>query len=204
MIRRWWPFLLLAGTGWLVGPASATTPPELQPGLTYLPLAELAQTPPAAAWVLDARQAGDVAATHPSAWERLTARAHPGIVLLDVTSPAWLHDWLAGRSALILTLAAAGTYGPVDLEVATPAQDDALARQALAAATDFSTALGRMADKRRRDQTTLNGSRSPPTPVTAEIAGGDATEEPEDRGPPDLVLQRAVQVFAGLRALGLW
>jgi predicted small lipoprotein YifL len=193
--------LLVSGSPLLRGAPTG----ELHPGLNYVTLAELAQAEPNAAWVLDARQAAAVPAPPAAATETLRHPTHPLLVLLDANSPAWLRDLLAEPSPRRLTLAAAGTAGPVDIPVATTAEADAAAHQTLVEQRDFDAALGRGTAKRRRDQATLNGRGSPPT--LAPVAPGSDALAPDHESsapPPDLVLQQAVQIHAGLKALGRW
>jgi len=182
---------------------------ELVPGLRYVPLAEVGSAAPTTAWVLDARQAAAVPLPASAVADTLRQPAHPLLVLLDATSPVWLRALLEEPSPLRLTLATADIDGPVDIPVATNRQADAEARLALGERANFDAALARMGTKRRRDQAMLNGrappatSPAPPAPASPAETPAEATSDQEP-SPPDLVLQRAVQVHAGLKALGRW
>lgn len=197
---------LVGGVTTLLGGEDAR---ELHPGLRYVPLAEVSTAAPTTAWVLDARQAATAPPPAAAVTDLLRHPAQPLLVLLDATSPAWLLTLLAEPSPLRLTLASADTGGPVDIPVATTPAADAKARLALGERADFDAALGRLAAKHRRDQATLNGRHNPvhstASSAPAALAEPTAGETPDrELVPPDLVLQRAVQVHAGLKALGRW
>lgn len=201
-MRRLIPFLTLAvAVTWAAAP-----PRELLPDLTYVPLAALAtaQLPADRARVIDARVTTTAkSAAELTAW--LTDPTASTLVLLDDQPPAWLTAVLITRPKRLLTLAARDYASPLaDITVATSRAADQAAHDALAdPASGLDVLLSRNAPKRRFDEVALVEARSgndptrrpsPPTPETT-----SATSPPTD-----LVLQRAVQIYQGLRALGRW
>lgn len=205
-----------------LGAGQAFAARSLLPGLDYVTLAESAQLEASDhAIVIDARYP---AAVEPpadaEAWLRSTL---PILVLLGPESPEWLLAQLqANPSARRLTFAAKAAGLPVDLEIDTPLTDDRAAAARITGCTEvqWATLLGRDLQKRRFDEAALiretsgEASDEPPPEPDAEpseeepaddedTADADA-EKPAETIAPDLVLQRAVQVYEGLRALKRW
>lgn len=201
-MRRLLPLLTLAITAaW-----GAATPRELLPDLAYVPLAALAtaQLPADRARVIDARATTtEKPAAELTAW--LSNPAAPTLVLLDNQPPAWLTAALTTRPKRLLTLAARDYASPLaDITVDTPRDADQAACAALAdPATSLDGLLSRNATKRRFDEAALFEARSGSGPSSRPAS---PTPETTSETPPstDLVLQRAVQIYQGLRALGRW
>jgi hypothetical protein len=179
---------------------------DLQPDLAYVPLAELATAnlPADRARILDAR-ASSTAEPSAELTTSLAAPSAPTLLLLDDQPPAWLVATLATRPKRLLTLAARDYASPLaDITVDTPRDADQAARDALAdPATGLDVLLSRNAAKRRFDEAALVEARSGNGPTRRPSSPTPATTS-ETPPPTDLVLERAVQIYQGLRALGRW
>ena len=139
----------------------------------------------------------------PPPWVKTAAQ--PVIVLLageDV--PAWLA-LLEGRSAPVLLLGPTGTGPGLDLEVSVPAEPLGQVVAAIDAGTDVVALSQPVVAKRRFDEAALvrhhNGDEDE---TDAAASSDDENDDVEPSAPPlrDPMLERAVQVIQGLRALG--
>ncbi len=213
----------------VLGGASAVAtsqPPigrELLRDLAYVRL-DSADANPTSAQVIDARYAKNVDASDVTTAAFFSAPPSRTLVLLGSDSPAWLQTALTRRSSQVITLAATASGIEADIIVDAPLADDRGAYDLLATATDdqLTALLGRNVHKRRFDENALLRSRQGDAPedsadetATTESDDNEAQTPPEPTEtteastpstavPPDLVLQRAVQVYQGLRALGRW
>lgn len=183
---------------------------ELTPELRYVRAGELREALPATARVIDLRYA-----------DPTTVPAVPplgGIPTLILVGPDTPAAWLAisAQSTQVLTLAAAAANPGADLLVKVDLAADQAAYAFIPEATEaqWDTLLGRQLTKRRFDEAELLQQRENSAAATRDDAARNAPGTPPAEAareadaaatvPADPVLQRAIQVYLGLRALGRW
>lgn len=198
MIRR----AVLVAFAFALGVAARAA--ELAPGLVYLPASAAAETSVALAG---------------------------SSVVLDLRNPppgaphAGLRSLRVPKDRLLLVLVSAGSKTAVpagalrigrvhddqqaDIRVNTTAEAETRALKALAAGADPATLVAGIAGKPRFDERSLvrehEAGTSPEkhgTQDTDDPPAADAPAKPADSPVVDAVLQRAVHVYKGLRALG--
>ncbi len=130
------------------------------------------------------------------------------VVLLAGPSAASWIERLAARAPTLLLLAPADAGLASDLTVAVSAAEVREAVDAIAAGTDLVALTRPPVDKERFDESALvrhhNGDLPADSADSAEDVPDDAPDETPAKAttPTDPMLQRAVQVLLGLKALG--
>jgi hypothetical protein len=204
----------------LLGPVARAASPvaDLGRDLGYLrptdavaDLPALATGAPASALVLDLRRAA-FAPDDARAWLAALHGLPVGkTVRLVLISPATAPELLAGLAAGIpgcITIGRADGGCLPDVVVATDADADARACDALAAGTAAATLATETIDKPRHDEVELGrlhaAGKNPPEEADPETPPGKpAPDAPAPRSTPvDVVLRRAVEIDRGLVALG--
>lgn len=192
-------------------PGGRAAPVDLGEGLSYLRVADatvLPETPPGPL-VLDLRRArgGDVS--------RLAALLRSGgplrFVLLGRETAGDVRALLAHRAASVITLAAGPDIAAdIVLEAITPA-DDLRAYEAHENGTDLTTLIQPPVNKARRDEASILRERANGNGAAQSRGAAAASEDPPAEAAPtdpaepplvDAVLQRAVHLHRGLKALG--
>jgi len=153
------------------------------------------------ALVLDLRQAEDATTTAAERVRPLLAGPGARFVLISRTTAPALLALLAEHSPTVFTLGAAGAPDP-DFTVNVSAEDDRRAYDALDQGTPLASLASPPLTKPRRDEASILQDRArrsgaPPPPAAA----APPPEEPAAAPAGDPVLQRAVQLYRGLRAL---
>ncbi len=133
----------------------------------------------------------------------ISAETRPlAAVLLRSDSDQGWFDALAQRSHRVILLAPIGTTPAPDVAIPVTATEVATALAAITSGMDLYTLATPAITKRRFDEAELvrrhQGDHAAPPDATDE--GSSAV--PADTPPPDLMLQRAVQILQGLSALG--
>lgn len=199
---------------------------DLGEGLGYVRIAQLDTAvvpPPARALVIDLRQA---TFTAPAAVEKLKALlatdGPPRFVLVSATTPPALLALLDARAPAVLTLGAASPALSPDIAVGTTPEEDRRAYEALVKGAPLAAVVRPSVEKERYDEAAMmrdhaNGvpvpdspppvdaaapaPAAPPAPA-AEATPGEGADKAKPAPPPvDAVLQRAMQIYQGLKAL---
>lgn len=208
-------FALLAG--W--ARAAETTAADLGEGLAYARVNNVSvQTLPAldGPLVLDLRRCAPPSDEAASALGGFLRGAGPlRLVLVSRETPAALRSLLAQRAPNVITLAASGSAGEPapDIVVAATPEEDLRAYDALTTGAELAKLVQPPLQKPRRDEASIVRSRANGANGAATTNGSNGSEEETpstDANPPepaepllvDLVLQRAVHVHRGLKALG--
>lgn len=199
--------------------SAATLTHDLGDGLQYFRARELPSgLPPAATpagpLVLDLRfaTAQDGAVDALGAWLKFRASATtPVFVLLNASTAAPVRDMLTGLKTQpgLVTLGPSAEHFAPDLALATTAEEDKAAYDALDHGTALNLLLTENADKVRNDEASLARERSgqPVDPATTTPDADDPATEFAEKppapppSPVDYTLQRAVQLHRALRAL---
>jgi hypothetical protein len=199
---------LLALTAVTAVPAATS---DLGEGLHYVRAADLSslpEAPPADPLVLDLRRTrgGDLARLA----ALLRTEGPVRFVLLGKETAGEVRALLASRAPAVITVAAGGPDAAADVVLdATSPEEDLRAYEAHENGTDLALLIQPPVKKNRRDEASIlrertNGNGSGQGRAAAsedpppEAAGG----EPEESPLVDAVLQRAVQLHRGLKALG--
>lgn len=188
----------------LAGPLRAAEITDLGEGLAYLRVEDAATSalPPIdGSYALDLRR---TAASTPADAGRLRPfLAEPGSVRFVLVSPdtaAAVLALLEARSPAVITLGPAGTLPAPDIGIAVSLDEDRRAYTAHTEGTPLELLIRPDIPKTRRDEAALLRNRA---------NGGNGPAEPEEPPPAnavaplvDAVLQRAVHLHHGLKALG--
>ena len=124
------------------------------------------------------------------------------VVLLRASSdPRWFDSW-SHRSHRVILLAPLGTSPAPDISVPVTAEEVSTALEAINSGVDLASLASPAIAKRRFDEAALVRHHNGETPTRSDEEEADAEADAEAPIPPDLMLQRAVQILQGLHALG--
>lgn len=183
-------------------PAASASPVDLGEGLRYLRVSDLAAVPEEigdAPLVVDLRRSGG------GNTDRLEAilRSNGAVrfVLLGKDTAPDIRRFLGSRSAAVITLAVQGVDPDADVVLNTSPEEDLRAYDAHENGRELALLIQPPVRKTRRDEAAIVRDR-------VNGRGAAQAENPSaesDNGEPpivDMVLQRAVQLHRGLKALG--
>ena len=195
--------------------ASAAEVRDLGEGLGYLRLRDVdgeAFSVPAGPLVIDLRQATQAGSGGIDRLRGLLGLPSVRFVLIsDATAPS-ITTFLETRAPTVLTLGGLGAP-ETDIRVSVSAEDDRKAFDALDQGASLTDLVTPPLVKARRDEAAILRARragnrppdGPPPPATPQTPAAPASpaaiETPAATPPSDPVLQRAVQLHRGLRAL---
>jgi hypothetical protein len=196
--------LLLLALG-LVPAAFAA--PDLGDGLLYYRVHDLPRDLPTAPGgkpspsVVDLRfaKSGEIGAAALRAWVKFNASPRSPVFILEnaATAPALLASFPASGQAGLVVLAPKGSRLPADILVSVPADQDRKAYDAMEKGEPPSSVLSDYPDKPRVDEAYLEKEHIP----DSQAPDPEADLQQPPRPLVDLMLQRALQLHRGLRAL---
>jgi len=188
---------------------SASAPVDLGEGLLYLRIVDAASVPALEAsspLVLDLRRARSETPEEASGLGNLLRAAGPvRFVLISRETGAAVHHLLATRSPAVVTLSAGSVEPSPDFTVNAAAEEDLRAYDAYENGTDLARLIQPPIRKNRRDEAAIVRSRANGNgnnAASSEDPPAETTPEPEEPLLVDRVLQRAVHLHRGLKALG--
>jgi hypothetical protein len=202
---------LVIGLSWARAD-SLDAPEALAPGIVYTQ--KLALTPPAEIFgiVYDLREL-DPPPELPALAAHLSQPSAPlSVVLLNANTDPTVIDAFTNRSHRVIVLSPIGSRTAPDVLVPVTAEEIATALDAIRSGADLASLASPEIAKSRFDEASLvrrhNGTEEPVPTRSADSAPSTVQADDETAGdetsptPPDLMLQRAVQILQGLRALG--
>ena len=199
-------FLLVLSLSLTAASAQNTNEPSvLADGIFYTQ--DLSLSPPLAAqgMVYDLRQATPLPAKLAAATKLSETTETLSVVLLNSDAHDDWFNALAARSHQVLLLAPLGTDPLPDISVPVTTDEIAAALSAITDGADLASLASPEIAKRRFDEARLvrhhNGEEEPPV-ESYETPDEEPAEDNPASLPPDLMLQRAVQILSGLNALG--
>ncbi len=207
-------FLTLVLTATLLAtlPAASAAPVDLGDGLRYVRVSdarELPETDLTAPLVIDLRrtQGGDLARLG----TLLRSNGAVRFVLLGRETSPDVRQLLAARAPGVITLAAEGVEPAADIVLESTPEEDMRAYDAHEDGADLALLIQPPLKKTRRDEASIlrnrangngNGNGRGSAATSEDPPPDDAGVEPEEPPLVDSVLQRAVHLHRGLKALG--
>lgn len=193
--------------------AATPSPVDLGEGLRYLRIVDAASVPDLSAstpLVLDLRRAQGATPREMTGLRTLLGAAGPArFVLVSRETAPEVLQLLANRAPAVITLAAGSVNPSPDFSVGTAADEDLRAYDAYENGVKLDLLIQPPIRKNRRDEAAIIRNRAN-GPDGANGNNAAATEDPppETAAEPaepslvDMVLQRAVHLHRGLKALG--